>query len=54
MYSYHNRIETMVFFFFFIGVKQLLNYEIGKQHENTDIMIETLVSQPKSLLNHEN
>ena len=54
MYRYHNRTETMVFFFFFLRVKQWLNPQIGKQYENSNVMIETLVSQPKSYLNHEN
>ena len=31
-----------------------MNPQIGKQYENPDVMTETLVSQPKSRLNHEN
>ena len=49
MYSYHNRTETMVFFFFWgVRVKQWLNPQIGKQNENLDVMTEMLVSQPNS------
>ena len=54
MYSCHNRTKSIVFFFFFLRVKQWLNPQIGKQYENPNVMTETLVSQPKSRLNHEN